>query len=173
MAERKIPPNLVDMLNRLEDLHVPEPVSYGPQTPGWIVLAVVIAGLAVAALWAWRRHQLANAYRGQALQWLDQLNKNGEPASIHLSEAAGILRRTALTAFPREDVASLTGEDWFAFLNRTGRAKFGPEASRILRDATYSAEPQVSSDEAGLFVRNARLWITSHKIANGGRRADA
>ncbi|WP_172292861.1 DUF4381 domain-containing protein [Pseudoruegeria sp. HB172150] len=142
------PQNLIDLLNQLIEPPVPEPVSMAPQTAGWWVLgALVIAAFAYALwrLWAgWR----ANAYRREALASL--LEAGDDPAAI-----ATVLRRTALAAYPRRDVAGLSGADWIAFLQSTG--DFPVAAGPALTHAPYAK----AVDAASLHDA-ADHWIRKH-----------
>ena len=63
---------------------------------------LVAAGLAAAAIA--RRHR-RNAYRREALRELEEADA---------ADISAILKRTALVAFPREQVASLSGAAWMA-----------------------------------------------------------
>ncbi len=129
---------------------VPPPVPWWAPAPGWwIVGAVATAALgiaAAAALLAWRR----NAYRRTALAELE----TADPS--HFSE---ILKRTALTAWPREQVAALSGPAWRAFLDRTGRTRaFTAGAGRDLDTLTFGGEGDVDA------VREAaRHWLRRHR----------
>jgi hypothetical protein len=86
-------------LEGLADIVVPEPVSLTPQTAGWIILGViVIALLATVAVLAWRRYR-RNAYRREALALVE---------STPLIALPALVKRVALAAAPRTEVASLT-----------------------------------------------------------------
>ena len=128
-------------LSSLHDIIVPEPVSWWPLAPGvWVLLGVatvVVLVLTWRALRSWR----TNAYRRAGLALLT------DAGTAH--DISVILKRVALAAFPREQVASLYGTEWIAFLNQTC-----PQAdlSSLLTDP---------SDGVGLRSR-ARLWITRH-----------
>jgi hypothetical protein len=64
------------------------------------------------------------------------------------------MKRVALAAFPREQVASLYGEEWAAFLRETcPRGRF-PET--ITTDA--GAEPDAA------LVAFAGTWIRHHRV---------
>ena len=69
----------IPSIDQLQNLALPAPVSYMPQTWGWwALLGVVLAGLAVWAArtyWLWRR----NRYRREALQRLAQLRAANDP----------------------------------------------------------------------------------------------
>lgn len=163
MADQNLPPNLIDLLAELEEIRIPEPVSYVPQTMGWVVLAGLSIAIVGLALWAWRRHRAANAYRRQALQALDHLERVSASPKVRMTKTAAILRGTALVAFPRSQVAALTGQDWSNFLNKTGRAVFAQDDDHALLMSVYSGKQDIASRDAELFARNARLWITSHR----------
>lgn len=143
--------NLVDLINRLSEPPAPEPVSLVPQTAGWWMLgALMLSALAVGIWRAWRRWQ-AEAYRRTALRQLDRTAQ--DPAAI-----AMVLRRTALAAYPRREVAGLAGEDWVAFLQRTG--DFPVTAAPALTHGPYT-----SGSDAGQLRIAAERWIRTHRRA--------
>jgi len=154
--------NLVDLIERLAEPPEPTPVSMAPQTAGWIVLAVLLAFIVAWLIWRallrWRK----NAYRRAALAELE--TAGDDPAAI-----AVILRRTALAAWPRQDVASLHGADWLHFLDTTSSgAGFidGPGSALVgapYRSATAAPVP----DLGALAVR----WVRCHRVE--AHRVDA
>lgn len=142
--------SLVDLLDQLVLPEDPAPVSMMPETAGWWILAaIVVIGLG----WLIRhmaRDWRANAYRRAAVRELELVGE--DPAAI-----AAILRRTALAAWPRQDVAALTGDDWVAFLRRSG--DFPEPMARTLALAPY--QPGTEPDE-GLSLA-AEAWIRHHR----------
>lgn len=148
------PTSLIDLLGRLEEPPEPVPVVMTPQTAGWAVLAALLAlGLAWLAWRAWRRWRAA-AYRRAALEALSAAGD--DPAAV-----ADILRRTALAAWPRERVASLTGLDWLHFLDATGGDGFADGPGRALAEAPYRTEhaPVPGLGDA------AAHWVRRHRVA--------
>jgi hypothetical protein len=151
--------NLVDLLDQLRDVVEPPPVSMVPATWGWAVLALLLLGAAALATWAWLRHRRVTAYRRAALAELRALTptlERGDPGALAALER--LLRRTALAAFPRAEVATLTGDAWLAFLDRTGGrfAAFGPG----LAAAPYAPAPPAVDGRA--LLQAARHWIAHH-----------
>jgi hypothetical protein len=147
------PENLVSLLDKL--VYPPEPlaVSLVPQTTGWLVLLVCgLVGIAFLARILVIRHR-ANAYRRAALAALKTVD--GDPAGL-----ARIVRKTALEAFPRVEVASLYGKDWLAFLDDTcDGAEFVDGPGQFVARAPYRRAEPVS--EAGIDA--VRYWITNHR----------
>jgi len=154
-AETPEPVTLIDLIDRLTVPAEPAPVSMTPQTTGWLVLAI-LAGLALVWLaWRWYRHWRANAYRRAALSEL--VTSGDDPAAI-----AAILRRTALAAWPRGEVASLSGGEWLAFLDATGGdGGFVAGPGETMLAAPYRpgrAEPAPELRDL------ARRWIRRHRV---------
>ncbi|MFC6688894.1 DUF4381 domain-containing protein [Jhaorihella thermophila] len=150
--------SLTSLIAQLVPPAEPPPVSMMPQTAGWAVLgAAALAGLGFLAWRMWRTWR-ANAYRRAALRALGQAG--GDPAAI-----AEILRRAALAAYPRRDVAGLIGEDWLAFLDETGpEAVFAHGPGRVLAIAPYRPV-----EDGGPALRAiAETWIRRHR-REGGR----
>ena len=98
-------------LNDLRDIVIPDPPAFWPPAPGmWVALGIVVA---IALLVGWRLYETrkCNAYRKAGLRLLYGAR------SAH--DVAVVMKRVALAAFPREQVASLTGNEWAAFLHAT------------------------------------------------------
>lgn len=153
IATADAPTTLVDLINTLVEPVEPAPISMLPQTGGWVVLALILIALATYGGFRTRAHLRRNAYRKAALSALEQAGD--DPVAI-----AAILRSTALAAFPRAEVASLSGPDWLAFLDRSaGTNDFSGGAGRILAAAPYTASPR--ADPALREV--ARNWVLRHQ----------
>lgn len=147
-------------LENLHDIVMPKAVPWWPPAPGWYVLSAVAAGLAIyfaiRAILCYRR----NAYRREAIAML--LIASADTSSL-TSEVAELLKRTALSAFPREQVASLTGEGWLAFLDRTGATKdFSQGPGRFLGGGQYGVDALSESESAAL-MSVAGSWIRNHR----------
>lgn len=141
-------------LDLLHDLVTPAPVSWWPPTPGWSIvlaaLALAALALAVKALIHWQR----NRYRREALHLLE------DPATTPAQWSA-LLKRTALAAWPREEVAHLTGGAWLDFLDRTGGTRaFSEGAGRSIEDLAFDPQAGGSADELKALVGG---WIRNHR----------
>jgi hypothetical protein len=143
-------------LANLRGLALPPPVPWWPPPAGWWILAAgILAITAMALVRLWRRYH-ANAYRRAALRELAAL-----PLAAGAPAIAELLKRTALAAYPRTEVAALSGAAWLAFLDRTGNtADFTRGASRALPDAACGAA--LPFDHPAV-IACVRRWIKGHR----------
>jgi uncharacterized protein DUF4381 len=143
--------NLVELFDLLEPVPEPAPISMMPQTAGWLWLGLVCVVFLIGVAWVLRRRWRENAYRRQALL---ELKKATEP-----NDLAILLRRTALAAYPRKDVASLQGPDWLTFLDGSYQGSaFSGDAGKALVAAPYVRRADVE-DLKPLVA----TWIKSHR----------
>jgi uncharacterized protein DUF4381 len=138
----------------------PPSISALPQTVGWAcVAAAVLLGL---AFYGWKkiRHWYRNRYRREALRALRSLAGNNHANAIELNT---LLKRVALAAYPREQVASLAGTPWTRFLDQECAVKaFSAEQLEILGSRSYQP---TSIDPVQLAHLSAAVaqWIETHR----------
>ena len=138
----------------LRDIHLPEAVGWWPQAPGWWLLAGLALLLAASLLWL-RRQYRRRRYRRLALRELEQLA--GLPAAELAVGLSRLLRRAALSHFPRGECAGLSGEAWLAFLDRPFVERpFSQGIGRSLLEAPY--RPTVDIDGPAL-LDLGRRWL--------------
>lgn len=147
----------------LRDIHLPSPIGWWPPAPGWWLLLFGIPALALLSFWLWRflRRQTPKKL---ALRELDAIARSDAPTLERTRQLAILLRRTCLSVYPREEVASLVGEAWLAFLDTPLKHKgFSEGAGRLLLDAPYRREAPADLD--ALFAL-CREWIKRLPPAN-------
>jgi len=89
------------------------------------------------------------------------LSGGGGASGSFVDTLALLVRRTALAAFPREEIAALTGPTWLAFLDRHyGGREFSRGVGRALSLSPY--EPQQSNADTRPLIDLVRRWIRTH-----------
>jgi uncharacterized protein DUF4381 len=161
-------------LERLHDIIVAPAVPWWPPAPGWYWLLgfvfVIILILALRFLLRWQQ----NCYRREALAELARMETVlGNPAQKGgaVTRFAELLKRAALSAWPREKVASLTGSTWLAFLDHTGRTKsFTEGLGALLGQVPYDPHLADGLTEAQLreLAGCIRDWLKHHRVEATG-----
>jgi len=140
-------PSILD----LRGIATPDPVSMAPQTWGWYATFVVALLVLAALSWFAARRRRAGRYRRAALAELATLQ---DPAQI-----ASLVKRVCLAAFPRTEVAALSGEDWLRFLDATiDGSPFTTGPGRVLAEH-YGRETVA----VGPLDETVRHWIRRHR----------
>lgn len=136
--------------------------SIWPLATGWwlaIILLLIALGFTTYKgyrYWQMKRQQDAILH---ALTTFDKALQH-DKSSVTISHMNQLLRRLALMHFPRQQVASLTGEQWLRFLDKTGNTtEFSKGAGRILAYGPYIAQLPETIDQQGL-TKAIRQWLT-------------
>lgn len=168
MNPQNAAPEVQELLSRLHDLEVPEPVSWWPPAPGWWLVALVVVSLIVGVALKIRQQQQRNLYRKAGLEQLMQI-KSSDPNAAQAVSA--LLKRVALAAYPQDNarIAPLFGENWVNFLNACcARQVISGGAAALLATDLY--RPAGASELAPL-KDQAELWIKLHRKAPPRSRA--
>ena len=156
-------------LQNLNDIVLPATVSWWPLATGWYVLI----GLLLTAL-AWLSYRLLqrrmdNRYRRAALRELQLLEdriSDPEERDANLRQIPILLRRTALSSYPRSQVASLSGNDWFRFLKSTVKNPlFDKHTASILNKISYSCGElsAIDPNTTAALLNASRHWLKHHQ----------
>jgi len=151
-------------LQNLNDIVVPPDVPWWPLAPGWHILAGFIVLVIVFALYRTLKQRKKNLYRVLAMQELSDIRGQGETADLQLIPE--LLKRTVLSAWPRRDVAALSGTDWHRFLDRTAATnRFCSGAGEVLDRLAYGGGKGVNAGDAAVdaVIEAAEFWLKRHK----------
>jgi len=142
-------------LDALHGFYEPAPPTWVPQTAGWYC---VFAAAAIAAIWIVVRSirkWVFNRYRRDALRELQ---------TMKVKELSALLKRTALSAWPRTKVASLSGRAWLGFLDGTlSGGGFLTAPGNQIEDVAIS-QVNLSSEEERQLRDLVAKWIRSHRV---------
>jgi len=154
----------VDPLADLKDIHLPPPIGIWPPAPGWWILAIlllialIVIGRKLFLYWrrtAYRR-AAARALKNLHAEWQRHNDDNAFARSVNQ-----LLKQTALTTYPREQVAALNGRAWLDFLDQQLRSSvFNATELQGFGDQ-YRAQTTVVP--AAQLHDAALLWIRKHK----------
>lgn len=169
-------PGGANPLEQLRDIHLPPAVATWPPAIGWWLLAAfaLLITLVVLAL-LWHRWQ-KNAYRREALracQSLEETIRDSADYRSVIAEISALLKRTALTAFPRSEVAVLSGDAWILFLEaHNPRSSFSVESSTLMIETAFSAQPAEDFQAVTRLLDEAKAWIRAHRLPPASSTGD-
>ena len=158
-------------LDRLHDVLAPPPSPWWPPAPAWYwVVGALALGFAVGLAFG-IRHWLRNRYRHEALAELARLEPlltDASQRTAALASLATLLKRTAISAWPRQTVASLTGPQWQTFLDRAADMNFFSKGGGArLELAAYDPRGagEMKAGEVGEIVAQVKYWLTHHRVS--------
>ncbi len=158
-------------ISQLQQLPLPEAVSYVPQTWGWLVLLIAAITLmlfvSVRHVLAWRR----NRYRRAALHELACLQQQLEHPDTRLAalrQLPELLKRTALSMPQKPLVESLSGAAWQHWLQSCSPAALPAEFSQQLAQLAYAPAArlaELSPTQIAQLFGHSQVWLEQHHVA--------
>lgn len=165
-------------LQNLNDIVVPATVAWWPLAPAWYLLAVVTLFFTLWMCWRRWRQWKTDQYRREALKSLHSLRVVADRQA--LQQIPGLIKRAALSCWPRADVAALSGRQWHEFLDRSSATnQFCAGVGSILDRLAYTdakADAKIDGDSLAASQREsdsafsaAEFWLKHHRkeLADG------
>lgn len=184
----------VPSIEQLQEIALPAPISYAPQTWGWWVLlaALVMTALLLGArrYWQWRRDR----YRREALVRLAQLHRRSDDLSA-LRELPELLKRVALSMPSRHNTlavaarwlgmrpqqpaassteslpqspAALDQQAWQAYLQHHLKQPLPANFSQQMALLAYAPESTLRALPAAQrqqLFETCKVWVERHHVA--------
>lgn len=162
-------------LQNLHDIISPQAVAWLPLAPGWYALGLTLfllgSWFSVHKYLLWKR----NRYRREALVELAAIQKQAADGSVYqqiLPQLSELVKRTAIAAYGRNLVASLTGDEWLGFLDTTGSTRlFTQGDGQLLQGGSYQSAAQLaklSNEQVAGLQEAVFYWIRKHQPLSQG-----
>ncbi|WP_051227327.1 DUF4381 domain-containing protein [Oceanospirillum beijerinckii] len=155
--------NQQPLLEQLKDIHLPT------ATPGWQVLLhnwwpalALLLTLSIGLLgFYWlKRRNLQGRTRHYALNELSQMQdrfQQHNQSQQLLNELNVLLRRMAIEYYGREEVASLSGNAWLSFLDKSGHTHdFTSGPGQVL---IQLYQPEAEAFDEKVLMETVKQWI--------------
>ena len=176
--------------NKLADIQLPEAITFWPPAPGWwLLLGLIIIILLVIIYFIKRKPPIKTAtvkqLKSQSMKELHAIRKNYEAqlnnkeiTHASVKKLSIFLRRYVLSLYTREEVASLTEQQWLLLLDSTyysqahsnqttplfsekyaallTKAPYQPNKyviDHVLLDELFDSSEELISRSAGLFTQ--------------------
>ena len=154
-------------ISGLESLITPEKVAAWPPAPAFFVLTGFLLLALLLFLLSRIRNGRKNRYRLLAMDQLHEIElRAGKQAGTGDMQALNrLLKETALTVYPREQVASLYGKEWMEFLDsHCSRTRFSEDRGTLLEAAANqkNKEVDIPADQWDQLIAEVDTWIRKH-----------
>ena len=156
----------INPLENLRAVQIPPILDRWELAPGWWFLSFLLFFFIFFLFWLFAKTWRNKKYRREALIELEAIDlrrqKTGDDL-VFLQESQTLLKRVALTAFPREKVAQLTDLEWINFLGRSSKkSRFEDPVAEVLIDDIYreKLDQPLNHHEIKALLR---FWIKNHK----------
>ncbi|UJF18585.1 DUF4381 domain-containing protein [Vibrio sp. SS-MA-C1-2] len=161
---------------QLADIHLQSAPNWWPLSLlGWLFVLVILLILAGVGWWLYRCSQQTSA-RKLALKELKKYQPNradqpGVETRFNLKMVNRVLKQTILSYYPRSQVASLTGDAWFEYLDQQLKAEDRGfvEYSAVWLQGLYQdkalsqQQAQICWQQAYILIKKADFKITDNR----------
>jgi hypothetical protein len=169
----------------LRDIHLPDSVSWWPPAIGWWILMGLIAAVVALVLivrYVKTRKQFSRMALAEFNLITARYNRHGDAQKL-LEDLSALMRRIAVSAFPDQNAAGVTGEAWLRFLDDIATqqkstklpADFHSPLGQWLVSAPYQKRISPGQQDIQQLLLLCREWIRSvprqarPPIASGAR----
>ncbi len=142
----------------LNPMILPEPPSWFPFAWGWwaTIGAIMLTLILIVFTLRWQKKRLA------AKKTILRLLTHGDQPS----EAIELVRQAALCYFPREQVAQLTGKEWYEFLDSQIATPCFTDNYDRWQNVLYTSNRDSDADE---LIRHCSDWVSQALPPKRGR----
>ena len=154
----------------LRDIHLPDAVGFWPLAYGWWILVFLFVVMIALSIFLYYRNQrkrysAISLAKKELAEIQETFSRDNNPERL-VREVSILIRRLAISLFPRTDVAHLTGDSWLQFLDQQVEGHpFSTGEGRILVDAPYRRN--FVSEDVESIVRHCALWIDAVARSTG------
>ena len=151
-------------LDNLHDIIVPEAIGFFPPAPGWYVVALLLLALLFHfSIGFYKRHK-KSLYRREAIEELGSYEAQGEDKekTLHLLTLA---KRVAIAAYGREEIAKLSGESWWDFMEKHSKAIISKELRVSVNSLLYDKSYAYNTADYKEIEKFVQSWVKTHKVA--------
>jgi hypothetical protein len=138
-------------LLQLNPLHLPPTPSWWPPAWGWLALIGSVIAFFLLVVLLVRMRMMKLAPKKAALR-IFTLSKD----KMTPSDAIELVRQAALSYFPRDDIAKLTGHEWYAFLDSYAPKTLFTHNEATWQKALYHKESVPNSSH---LVNDCQEWV--------------
>ena len=149
---------------QLNPVFEPVPVGFTMDTIGWKILFFLLFITILYGVYKFYLHYRSNQYRRDAIARIKSISTGSEITIPELiTRVMFQVKQTALHTFGRKKVASLDGEQWLQFLDKSVKGSDFNQYHDVILSAVYRNEFLKNSNfNRDEFIRLTIKWIEHH-----------
>ena len=149
------------LLKEIIETKTPDEISWWPQTLAWKILLLLLVFFILRKIYLIRKRYLADSYRREALMWVKELVSS--PTEAQIRQLPALLKKVALNAYERSDIAKKSGAEWEHWLDQQcSRSHFSDSCPNVLYQLSYAPIIDISSTEVQHLIKEISIWIRFH-----------
>jgi len=155
-----VPKHANPLLTDLIESPRPSDISWVPTTIAWKILLLLGLGMVLYRIYLLWLKYLRNAYRRSALKELLSLGQEEQD----LRKIPLVLRRTALYAYSRRTVASLSAHSWEDWLDtQVLTSDFSGRHKGMINALAYAPLSSIEQEKIKDFKNHVIQWVRLHR----------
>lgn len=140
-------------LASMQDIQTPAEIGLWPLAYGYSLSLIILIVVTTLLIVWFRKHRQVGAAKRVALTELAALDQNSPQFAV---EVSSLLKRAAMSYTSRNQIAQLSGDDWYQWLNaQTNKPQ--DELCKLL--ALRYQKAQLSEDEKQALMLHAQGWL--------------
>jgi hypothetical protein len=154
----------------LRSIHLPEPVSVGWSTQSlWALASLVVIVSVILAVRCLRRRRDPVWLALAELKDIRATFKERRDARAAVAQASALVRRFAIARWPERDIAGLTGEHWFEFLQEVTRERtLYKRLVAALGELSYQPSHRIDDVSCTELLDAVGQWLSSPLVGLAG-----
>ncbi len=147
---------------QLKDIHLPDAIGWWPPAMGWWLLLVCVPLSIYLLYYLFRRLTRKTAVK-TAKKMFNSLKQQSLDDNIVLLELSTILRRVAMSQDSRQQTASLSGQAWLEYLDRSlKQPSFSQGVGKVFADSHYQRPETLDCDMTEV-IKLCETWLQAQK----------
>ena len=154
--------NPVETLN-LRDIHLPDSIVWWPPAIGWWMSALLLIIVMVAVTLMIRRIRmpsLSKDAKAMIAQVMSEYKSHGDQ-TILIQQLSIALRRIGISYLPRNEIAGLSGKDWYQQLNQLGQGEtLSEDVIELLLHQPYQKNQPLDEHQIDHLQMQVQRWVS-------------
>lgn len=160
--QEALSPEVQQLLSQFNDIILPNPVGWWPPSIAMLTFILLMLMVTLGITFSLFSRHKNNKYRREAKGLFIQALQDATSPKQKIEAANALLKQVAITHYGRQKVASLQGESWLEFLQKTASYIEQPAYLKQYLNAYYQKNFTYDEAELETVLNYLQSWIKGH-----------